>query len=181
MTDPGSSPPPSGIRQRVIVALVAAATLAADQGAKAWALSALPGRGPVRLLGDFLSLRLLRNSGAAFSIGSDVTWILTMLAAGAVVGIAWFAARVRSSGWAVALGLMLGGAGTHLLDRLFRAPGFGIGHVVDFIDYNGWFVGNVADIALTFGAGLAVLLSALGIGMDGQRRSWRPEGGTPEP
>jgi signal peptidase II len=178
MNDPGLS---SAVQRRVVavVAVVAGATVAADQSAKFWAESALRDRAPIPLLGDFLSLRLLYNPGAAFSIGSDLTWVFTIAAAAAVIAIAWSVRRVRSSGWAVALGLLLGGAGTHLLDRLFRAPGFAVGHVVDFIDYNGWFVGNIADIALTFGAGLAILLSALGIGMDGQRHSRQPEQRTP--
>ena len=153
------------------MATAAVAILATDQSTKFWAESALRDRAPIPVLGDFLSLRLLYNPGAAFSIGEDFTWVFTILAAVAVVGIVWFASRVRSSGWALALGLILGGATTHLLDRLFRAPGFAVGHVVDFIDYNGWFVGNVADIALTVGGGLALLLSLLGIGMDGRRQS----------
>jgi signal peptidase II len=164
---------------RWLLAVVALATLAADQSTKFWAESALRDRAPVPLLGDFISFRLLYNPGAAFSIGEDLTWLFTILAAAAVIGIGWFASRVRSTGWAVALGLILGGAGTHLLDRLFRAPGFAVGHVVDFIDYNGWFVGNVADIALTVGGGLALLLSFLGIGMDGRRQAQQREEPTP--
>jgi signal peptidase II len=103
--------------------------------------------------------------------------VFTGVAAAAVVVLAWLSGRVRSRGWAISLGLMLGGATTHLLDRLFREPGFGRGHVVDFIDYNGWFVGNVADIALAFGAVLAVLLSLRGVGMDGNSQLSRSNEG----
>jgi signal peptidase II len=172
MNDPGL---PRPVVHRWVVGAVAAATLATDQLAKLWAESALRDHASVPLLGDFLSFKLVYHPGAAFSIGTDLTWVFTILAAVAVIALGWFARRVKHSGWAVALGLILGGAATHLLDRLFRAPGFGVGHVVDFINYNGWFVGNVADIALTLGAGLALLLSALGIGLDGQRQSQQRE------
>lgn len=151
--------------------LIAVLILAVDQLTKLWAVSVLPGHAPIRVLGDFLRLRLLYNPGAAFSIGTGSTWIFTILTAAAVVGIGWLVTKVRSTGWAVALGMLLGGATTHLLDRLFRDPGFARGHVVDFIDYNGWFVGNVADIALTLGAVVIVILSMLGIGMDGKKQA----------
>lgn len=153
---------------------VAAGLLVLDQASKFWAESELTGRAPIPLVGEFLSLRLLYNPGAAFSIGEGATWVFTIIAAVAVVALAVAVSRVRSAPWAVTLGLLLGGATTHLLDRLFRAPGFARGHVVDFIDYNGWFVGNVADIALVGGAALAVLLSLRGVEMDGTQAKSRP-------
>ncbi|HEY9522387.1 MAG TPA: signal peptidase II, partial [Thermopolyspora sp.] len=88
-------------------------------------------------------------------------------AGAAVGGILYVGRRLRSPAWAVVLGAMLGGATSHLLDRLFRAPGFAQGQVVDFIDYGGWFVGNVADIALTGGAVLLMLLSLRGVPLGG--------------
>jgi signal peptidase II len=146
-------------RRLPLALAVAAVVLVVDQATKWWAESALAGRGPVPLLGDLLQLRLLYNPGAAFSIGSGSTWIFTIVAAVAVVVLLRLAARPQPTGRVVALALLLGGATTHLLDRLFRDPGFARGHVVDFIDYNGWFVGNVADIALTVGAGMLIVLS----------------------
>lgn len=143
--------------------------LAVDQLTKFWAESTLTDRAPIPVIGDFIRFRLLYNPGAAFSIGENMTWIFAVLAAAAVVVIAVLVSRVRSGAWAITLGLLLGGATTHLLDRLFRAPGFARGHVVDFIDYNNWFVGNVADIALFFGAVLAIVLTLRGIGMDGRK------------
>ena len=119
------------------------------------------------MIGDLIRFVLVYNPGAAFSIGTEFTWVLAVLAAGAVIGIAWFAWSVRSIGWTVALGLVLGGAATHLGDRLFREPGFGRGHVVDFIGYGNLFVGNVADIAIVAAAGLIVLLTLRGVGVDG--------------
>ncbi|MEU8018776.1 signal peptidase II [Micromonospora parva] len=146
-----------------VVVLIAAVVLAADQLTKYWAESALSGGQTITVLGDLLQLRLVYNPGAAFSIGSAYTWIFAVFAAAAVVGVTVVARRVTSRAWAVALGLVLGGATTHLLDRLFREPGFARGHVVDFIDYAGFFVGNVADIALVVGVGIVMLLNVRGI------------------
>ncbi|MGW3887801.1 signal peptidase II [Micromonospora chokoriensis] len=145
------------------VVLIAAVVLASDQATKYWAESALSDGQTISIAGDLLSLRLVYNPGAAFSIGSAYTWIFAVFAAAAVVAVTVVARRVTSRPWAVALGLVLGGATTHLLDRLFREPGFARGHVVDFIDYAGFFVGNVADIALVVGVGIVMLLNLRGI------------------
>lgn len=145
------------------VLLIAAVVLAADQLSKYWAESALSDGQTISILGDLLQLRLVYNPGAAFSIGSAYTWIFAVFAAAAVVAVTVVARRVTSRPWAVALGLVLGGATTHLLDRLFREPGFARGHVVDFIDYAGFFVGNVADIALVVGVGIVMLLNVRGV------------------
>lgn len=148
---------------------IAAVVLVIDQITKAWAVSALTGRKPIQLIGEMLQFRLVYNPGAAFSIGTDFTWIFAVAAAGTVAAIVYYARRVRSQAWAVTLGLLLGGATTHLLDRLFRDPGFARGHVVDMIDYNGFFVGNVADIALFAGAVMVMILGLRGIGIDGKK------------
>lgn len=139
---------------------VAAAVLVADQATKFWAERTLTGRDPIPVLGDFIQFRLLYNPGAAFSMGENATWLFTIIAAIAAGWLLWYVVRPHPVGQVIAFSLLLGGATTHLLDRLFRDPGFARGHVVDFIDYNGWFVGNVADIALTFGAVLAFVLTA---------------------
>ncbi|MFC6017016.1 signal peptidase II [Plantactinospora solaniradicis] len=151
------------------VIALALVILVVDQLTKLWATSTLSDGRSVPVLGDLLSLRLLYNPGAAFSIGTGVTWIFTIIAAVAVAAITRAAWKVRTGAWALALGLVLGGATTHLLDRLFREPGFARGHVVDFIDYAGFFVGNVADISLVVGGGLIVWLYLRGVGLDGRR------------
>lgn len=152
-----------GRRLLPLVLLIAFVVLLIDQGSKLWAERTLPGHNPIPVIGDFIQLRLVYNPGAAFSIGSGSTWIFAVLAAVAVVALMWFAVYVESRGWAIAIGMLLGGATTHLLDRLLRAPGFGRGHVVDFIAYDGWFVGNIADIMLAVGAILLVTLTLRGI------------------
>jgi len=141
----------------------AASIILFDQGTKYWAEATLERGVGVPVIGDWIEWRLVYNPGAAFGIGGDYTWILAIMAAIAVVGIAIFVARISSVPWALAGGALLGGAISHLGDRLFREPGFARGEIVDFIDYFGFFVGNVADIALVGGAIAIVLLSLLGV------------------
>ena len=154
--------------------LVAAVLVVVDQLTKLWAVDALTGNAPIPVIGEFIRFRLLYNPGAAFSLGAGSTWIFAVFAAAAVVALLWISLRVRSARWAIGLGLLLGGATTHLLDRLFREPGFARGHVVDFIDYNGWFVGNVADIALFFGVVALLVLSFRWIALDGTKQKRLP-------
>lgn len=156
-------------RFRVLAFTLALLVLAADQLTKLWAVSALGGGRAIPVIGDLLQFRLLYNPGAAFSIGADLTWVFTAVAAVIVVAITVIAWRVRSPGWSLGLGLVLGGAATHLLDRLFREPAFARGRVVDFIDYAGLFVGNVADIAIVLGAAVLAVMSLRGTGVDGAR------------
>jgi signal peptidase II len=153
--------------RRVFVFGLAILVLVADQLTKWWAVSALSNGRKITLVGDLLQLRLLYNPGAAFSIGVGFTWVFTVIAGVFVVLIGIAGWRVRSPGWSLGLALLLGGATTHLLDRLFREPAFGRGHVVDFIDYAGFFVGNVADIAIVGGALILGLMNLRGITMDG--------------
>ncbi|MFI6694412.1 signal peptidase II [Streptomyces sp. NPDC050433] len=142
---------------------VALGLLIVDQGTKWWAVTALGDSESIPVIGDFIRFWLVYNPGAAFSMGTGVTWIFTVFAGLAVVAIAWYAWRVRSAPWTYALGLLLGGATSHFGDRLLREPGFGRGHVVDFIDYSGFFVGNVADIGIFAGAVTIVVLSFMGV------------------
>ncbi len=130
-----------------------------DQVTKLWALRTLPEGGEAAYRMPFISLRLIRNPGAAFSFGEGSTWIFAIIATAVVIGIFWWVAKggVTSAWLAVLLGLIAGGAIGNLIDRLVQPPSFGQGHVVDFIDYGGFFVGNVADIWIVVGAiGLAI-------------------------
>lgn len=152
-----------------LMAAMAVVAYLADQATKAWALASLDSGSPVDVVGDFIRLNLIRNAGAAFSIGNGATWVLTLIAFGVLVFIIRTARRLGSRGWAVALGLLLGGSLGNLTDRMTREPGPGRGHVVDFIDYFGLFIGNVADIAIV-GAAVGIGLLALrGVGVDGKR------------
>lgn len=159
-------------RSRALVAIlvIAAVVVLADQLTKLWATSTLKEGEYHSVLGTLLGLQLTYNSGAAFSFLVNATWVFTIIAALAVVALLWFSRLVGSRAWAVAFGLLLGGAVTHLGDRLFRAPSFGQGHVVDFIAYVNWFIGNVADIAIFCGAVLALVLSVAGVPLRGGPR-----------
>lgn len=143
-----------------------------DQLTKWWAESTLIRGDYVPVWGEWLGWRLVYNPGAAFSLAADYTWVLSIVAFLAVIGLSWFSTRVTHPVWAVGTSALLGGAISHLGDRLFREPGFAIGHIVDFIDYGGFFVGNVADIALVGGAALLVVASLFS-----SPREEEPDGG----
>lgn len=173
-----STQPPAIAPGRRIVALtfgIAALVFALDQLTKVWALNALTVGEPQRnLLGEFLSLRLVMNPGAALGIGYGYTWVLTIIVVIVVAVMIRVITKIRSKLWAVTLGMLLGGALGNLFDRLFREPGFAHGHVVDFIGYWNWFTGNVADIAIVAAAVLLCLLALLGFRLDGTREDREP-------
>jgi signal peptidase II len=156
-------------RLPLVVAAIAAVVLVLDQLTKTWAVSALTGRGPVDVVGSLLRLDLTRNSGAAFSFATGMTWIFTVVATAVAITIVRVSRKLGSVGWSVALGLLLGGALGNLSDRLFRAPGFAVGHVVDFLELPYWPVFNVADSCIVSSALLIALLGLRGIAIDGSR------------
>jgi signal peptidase II len=160
-----------GPRRRVLLlAAVAVFVLAADILTKALVVAHLRPGEPVHVLGTVLEWNLLRNPGAAFSVGTGDTILFTAIAVAVVVYIVRTARKLRSAAWALTLGLLLGGACGNLVDRIFRAPGLFRGDVVDFIEVTRyWPVFNLADSAIVCGGILTVLLALLGIHMDGTR------------
>jgi len=139
---------------------VAALVLVADAVSKAIVLDKLPGRPPVRLLGGLITLRLTYNAGAAFGLGTSYTVLIALIACGVVVFIIRTARRLRSMGWSIALGLLLGGALGNLGDRLFRAPGPFRGRVVDWINLPHFpWTFNIADSSIVCAAVLIALLA----------------------
>src|SRR5208282_3139975 len=148
---------------------VAVFVIAADVISKAIVVAKMPDHPPIRLLGGLLTITLTRNGGAAFSIGTSMTIVFTAIALGVIVYILRAARNLRSIGWAIALGLLLGGATGNLLDRIFRAPGLFQGHVVDWIELPHWPVFNLADSAIVCAGVLVVLLALRGIRLDGTR------------
>jgi len=145
--------------------------LAADQFVKYLTVANLPVEQPVPVLGEFLQLYFIRNSGAAFSLGSEVTWIFTIALSVVAAIIIWKATGLRSRLWAVVLGCLLGGVLGNLTDRLFREPGFGVGHVVDMISMP-WMIPaifNVADVFIVTGMISVALLVVFGLRFDGTR------------
>jgi len=144
-------------------------------------VATLPPPGKVRLLDGLLTLQVLRNSGAAFSIGTSMTIVFSLIAVGVIFFILRTSRRLRSLPWAVTLGLLLGGATGNLTDRLLRSPGLFRGDVVDWIQLPHWPVFNVADSAIVCGGVLAVLLAARGIRLDGTRDGNGVNGGPGAP
>jgi len=151
--------------------ILAALVLAADQFVKYLTIENLPYQEPVPVLGEFLQLYYVRNPGAAFSLGSEVTWIFTIALAVVACVIVWKAFGLKSRLWAVVLGCLLGGVLGNLSDRLFREPGFPVGHVVDMISMP-WMmpaIFNVADIFIVTGMISVALLVVFGLRFDGTR------------
>jgi signal peptidase II len=169
-------------RRLVLFAVVAVAALGLDVVSKVLVAANLDEHPPVRLLGGAIYLVETRNSGAAFALGTGATAGLTVVALAVVAIILRTARRMYSIGWAVALGLILGGALGNIVDRLFREPGVGRGHVVDWIslfasDGHVWPIFNLADSAIVCGAVLAAVVALLGIELDGSRGRQQPARG----
>lgn len=157
------------IRRFGAAVIAAGAVVLVDQGTKALALNSLSAESRIPLLGDLLGLQLAFNPGAVLSFGAGVTGVITTLGVAATVLLVVAAARSRNTCSAVGLGFILGGAIGNLIDRLFAAPAFGVGHVTDFLAYGNLFIGNFADIAL--GIGAIVLVVGLRRAHPGKSRS----------
>ncbi|MGW4534646.1 signal peptidase II [Nocardia sp. NPDC004340] len=149
--------------------VLAAVVLGLDLLTKTIVVSTMTPGKPIYLIGDWARLSLVRNPGAAFSMATGMTWLLTLIAAAVVIGVIRIGRTLRSLPWAIGLGLVLGGALGNLIDRLFRAPGPLQGHVVDFVAVGWWPVFNVADSAIVCGAILLVALTVFGFEPDGTR------------
>jgi signal peptidase II len=161
------------VRTRSKVAVLIAVALGAlglDALSKALVVANLTPGEPVHVIGDVLEFNLLRNSGAAFSVGTGYTAVFTLLAIVVICVVVRFAPRLGSTGYAVAFGLLLAGASGNLADRIFRAPGIFRGDVVDWIEVTRYYpVFNLADSSICIAAVLFIVLSLRGIHMDGTR------------
>jgi len=166
-----TTPGPRAHRRRTwwVFAAVALVLYAADLVTKVLAVEHLTGRADVPLVGEILQLRLIRNPGAAFSTGTGLTPVLTVVAIVAALVVLWLSRRLGSLGWAVGLGFLLAGVTGNLTDRLFRAPGVFHGHVVDFLMLPSWPIFNVADICINVAAVLIVVQAFRGMRVDGTR------------
>jgi lipoprotein signal peptidase len=156
----------------ILIAILAVTVLAVDQFTKHLALENLPYQQTVHVWGEALQFYLTRNSGAAFSLGANVTWVFTIVLSIAAITVIVLAVRgIRSRWWAIVLGLLLGGILGNLTDRLVREPGFAVGHVIDFI-YTPWMMSaiyNVADMFIVTMMISVALLVLVGVRMDGTR------------
>ena len=160
-------------RELAVFGAVALVIVGLDQLSKYWAQQyllprRLSGEDPIELLGGFLKFTYTENTGAAFSIGTGITWLFTLIAIAVVVVIFRYALRLGSLRWALALGGILGGSLGNLIDRIFRSPGPFEGAVVDFIQLPYWAIFNIADMAVVIsGIGMAILL-VRGVPLDGK-------------
>ncbi|MEU8589852.1 signal peptidase II [Streptomyces sp. NPDC048664] len=163
----GTTEASRGRRRIAVLFTVAALAYALDLVSKLIVVAKLEHHAPVELIGDWLKLEAIRNPGAAFGFGEAFTVIFTVIAAVVIVVIARLARKLYSLPWAIALGLLLGGALGNLTDRIFRSPGVFEGAVVDFVAPKGFAVFNLADSAIVCGGILIVLLSFRGLDPDG--------------
>ena len=169
--------PVSGVRPierrrwRLVVALVAVAGLTTDLVTKIIAVTQLEPLAPVRLLGGLLTLRLIRNPGAAFSQGQRFTYVFAIAAIAVLCFvIIKLVPRIGHPAWAVAIGLLCAGVAGNLTDRLFRPPGVLRGHVIDFLELPYWPIFNIADMCITAAAIMIMYRSVVkGIAITGER------------
>ncbi|MEV0300470.1 signal peptidase II [Streptomyces prasinus] len=156
-----------GKRRVAVLFAVAAVAYALDLISKMIVVAELEHHEPIEIVGEWLRFEAIRNAGAAFGFGEAFTVIFTLIAAAVIVVIIRLARKLYSLPWAIALGLLLGGALGNLTDRIFRSPGVFRGAVVDFIAPKGFAVFNLADSAIVCGGVLIVLLSFRGLDPDG--------------
>lgn len=146
-------------RIRVAVfACIAIIAIVVDQLTKWIAQAQLADGESVVVIPGLLRFTLVHNPGASLGMGSNMTWLIALLAVVACAVLLVLGLRTRSMAWTVFLALAFAGAFGNLIDRVVHADGFLNGRVVDFLDY-GWSVGNVADVFLMVaGFGIVVLI-----------------------
>ncbi|MEV6284752.1 signal peptidase II [Kribbella sp. NPDC051770] len=160
---------PRSWRLTIVFAVVGLLILGLDQLTKMLALHHLTPGEPVNVIGELLKFNLIRNPGAAFSLGSDFTPVISTIQIAVALGVIYLSRRLGSAGWAVAFGLLFGGAVGNITDRIFREPSPFHGHVVDFLQTPHWAIFNVADMAVTSAAILLVIQTLRGIKLDGTK------------
>ena len=134
-----------------------------DLATKIWAVSTLSHRPNIKVLGSFFQLTLVRNSGAAFSFATGATIFLSVFGVIVLAAIFYYSPRITSKGWAVVLGLVMGGIIGNLVDRIFREPGVLRGHVIDWMQLPHWPIFNIADSAIVIAAVLSMVLTGRNI------------------
>lgn len=147
-------------RQLLVTALV---VILLDLATKVWAVARLENQSDIKVIGEFLKFSFVRNPGAAFSFGTSVTWVFTLIAIAVSIAILLISKNVTNKAWAIALGGLLGGAVGNLIDRIFRSPEVFQGHVVDFISVPNYPMFNISDSAVVISAFAMVVLSFRGV------------------
>lgn len=148
--------------KRRLIVTIAGSVVALDAVTKAIASRALAGRGVVNVFGGVFHLELYRNFAGPGNILTGHPLLVSVLSLIAVVLIAGYAWGIRTTSYAVAIALLLGGGVGNLLDRLLRAPGPLRGGVIDWIKptlSSGSL--NIADLSIN--AGVLAMLIALAV------------------
>lgn len=164
--EPGGPVAPGRVRLwpwRLVGAALLVLLYAADQLSKAWVVGTMVEGQRTDVVPGLLWWQFLRNPGAAFSLGESVTWIFTLVMAVVAVVLVVLLPRARRASWILALSVLLAGVLGNLTDRLFRLPGAGRGHVVDFIAVPHFAVFNVADSCICVSMVCIALLSVRGV------------------
>jgi signal peptidase II len=147
------------MKTRLAVWLVAFVVFALDYATKAWAIHALSDGHKINVIGSRLTLKLVYNEGAALSILGNFGVAITIFMIIVIGVLLWYHGRAAGAYSIVVFGAALGGAFGNLFDRLSRGVGWGRGPVVDMINYNDFFIGNVADIAIVCAAAATIAAS----------------------
>jgi signal peptidase II len=127
-----------------------------DQLTKIWVVASLSDA-PLSIIGTDVELHLTRNSGGAFSLFTNATFVLALLAIGLTIFLVRAVRQARDRLSVIALSLVLGGALGNLTDRVLRSPGVLRGEVVDFVHVGAFPSFNAADSAITIGAILLII------------------------
>ncbi len=134
-----------------------------DLATKIWAVNNLSFKSNIKVIGEFFQLTLVRNPGAAFSFATGATIFLSLFSLIVMIVVLYYSPKITSRGWAVVLGLVLGGILGNMVDRIFREPGVLRGHVIDWLQLPNWPVFNIADMAVVSAALLSMVLTAKNI------------------
>ena len=134
-----------------------------DLATKIWAVNNLSFKSNIKVIGEFFQLTLVRNPGAAFSFAAGATVFLSIFSLVVMIAVLYYAPRITSRGWAVVLGLVLGGILGNMVDRIFREPGVLRGHVIDWLQIPNFPVFNIADSAIVVAALISMVLTARNI------------------
>jgi len=153
-------PAPRPRRPLLVIGAVTALVVVLDQLTKWWALEALTEPTRVIDLVWTLRLRVIYNTGTAFSLTSDSGPIVSVIALVVVAFLLWSGRNQRSPWVLASYGLVVGGTFGNMVDRVFRDGNEGVlgGAVIDFVDLQWFPVFNLADAALTVGIGLLLVV-----------------------
>lgn len=135
--------------------LFAGIIIVLDQLTKFLVVKYIDGGVGITLIPKVLDLVYVKNDGAAFNILSGRIGLLSIISLAFVVGVIWFMVvkKPQNKIFRAAVMLLFAGAVGNVIDRIFR------GFVVDFIKttFISFPVFNIADIAITCGAGLLII------------------------